>query len=649
MHLSIYLSTALRSQSGEALLLPDRVAKDISAWVREEGMSGKTFLALSEADLEGMHLSTIWRTALLSASRTLRQELLNGRICVDSSSPVSGLQLESELKGKGAYSDGSFGSPDKFVATSNSNSKGYTSDSSSSSVDLSFASNLALPGEKDKGGRRYKYRTVGRSSGKAKGKAGGKVRGMVESWERSGSESEGGGAGAPSSIQTASVGSHFQPAEIPFHGTLASEQRAGEEDEEPSIETLISQSRSKRGKHDSLGARAWEKFDAAEDATGVDGGKKGLVTVKRVPVSGSVPDGGSVGKHIGVQDGLDINAGSVRRVFSGSSSRTIVGWEDDDDDQSRQLITVKNLSGPADDRIIDHSHSPSSKKEQGSGSFRSNGKGSSRRMVTAIFSAEPKSMPASIPVPGGGDLAGGTHLDVENIPSPPPLPPPEIPATTGRDEDLELRLQVELPRQRDAETQTEIEQSGQIQKDLMQPPKVQSQKDVLGPVAEVAEEEQQQREAELMIEIARDSELELELEADLTHTKMLVEVFTQRLDEVERKVEDMEERQRQCECEEQAKIIHSRSISPSPTPTSTTASTGATLFTRALSYIYHSPSSSSSSSTSMSTDLTQTKDKKHPHDPPISALPSYVLLVSIGMCAIVLRVVFRRVVRGVKG
>lgn len=52
--LSIYLSTALRSRSGEeGLVLPERVVNDISAWVREKGIGGRTFLRWEEADLEG--------------------------------------------------------------------------------------------------------------------------------------------------------------------------------------------------------------------------------------------------------------------------------------------------------------------------------------------------------------------------------------------------------------------------------------------------------------------------------------------------------------------------------------------------------------------------------------------------------------------
>src|SRR5882762_1350592 len=186
--------------------------------------------------LHRMHLSTVWRTALLSASRQLRQDLLKGRIYVDSSSPAPSRIIDSapaspspgpakgdtDVIDRDSYvsrhwsrpnspssapcSMPEFGLPYDYedglpttIIDSHPNrpNEGYHSDSSNSSIDLSFASNLAIPISQRSGssaggsGRKYKYRTVGRSSGKMKGK--GRDRGMGESWERSGSESEGGG------------------------------------------------------------------------------------------------------------------------------------------------------------------------------------------------------------------------------------------------------------------------------------------------------------------------------------------------------------------------------------------------------------------------------------------------------------------------
>ncbi|KAL0060188.1 hypothetical protein AAF712_013035 [Marasmius tenuissimus] len=76
--LSIYLATALRiSGPGE---LPAPVANDIARFVRERKITGRVFLRLSEEELEAYGMNKLWRTALLSASRTLRQNVLKGRI-----------------------------------------------------------------------------------------------------------------------------------------------------------------------------------------------------------------------------------------------------------------------------------------------------------------------------------------------------------------------------------------------------------------------------------------------------------------------------------------------------------------------------------------------------------------------------------------
>ncbi|KAK1231710.1 hypothetical protein PQX77_005196 [Marasmius sp. AFHP31] len=76
--LSIYLATALRiSGPGE---LPAPVASDIARFVRERKITGRVFLRLSEEELEAYGMNKLWRTALLSSSRTLRQNVLKGRI-----------------------------------------------------------------------------------------------------------------------------------------------------------------------------------------------------------------------------------------------------------------------------------------------------------------------------------------------------------------------------------------------------------------------------------------------------------------------------------------------------------------------------------------------------------------------------------------
>ncbi|KAF9042668.1 hypothetical protein BDZ89DRAFT_1156218 [Hymenopellis radicata] len=78
--LSLYLSTTLRVRSRETLQLPAPVAQDIANFVRESKISGRSFLRMKEDDLAQFEINKLWRSALLSASRSLRQSVLKGRI-----------------------------------------------------------------------------------------------------------------------------------------------------------------------------------------------------------------------------------------------------------------------------------------------------------------------------------------------------------------------------------------------------------------------------------------------------------------------------------------------------------------------------------------------------------------------------------------
>lgn len=71
--LAKYLSTVLRVKSAP-------VANDIARFVKEKRMTGRVFLRLTEEDLEEYGLNKLWRAALLTASRNLRQNVLKGRI-----------------------------------------------------------------------------------------------------------------------------------------------------------------------------------------------------------------------------------------------------------------------------------------------------------------------------------------------------------------------------------------------------------------------------------------------------------------------------------------------------------------------------------------------------------------------------------------
>ncbi|KAF9259851.1 hypothetical protein L218DRAFT_933274, partial [Marasmius fiardii PR-910] len=78
--LSVYLATALRISGSGPGELPAPIANDIANFMRERRISGRVFLRLGEEELEGYGMNKLWRTALLSASRHLRQNVLKGRI-----------------------------------------------------------------------------------------------------------------------------------------------------------------------------------------------------------------------------------------------------------------------------------------------------------------------------------------------------------------------------------------------------------------------------------------------------------------------------------------------------------------------------------------------------------------------------------------
>ncbi|GAA5932226.1 uncharacterized protein JCM15063_001160 [Sporobolomyces koalae] len=71
-HLALYLS--------ETLSLHPALAADITAFIRNSRLSGRTFLRLKAADLEELGVNVRWRAALLEQGDQLRRESLGGRI-----------------------------------------------------------------------------------------------------------------------------------------------------------------------------------------------------------------------------------------------------------------------------------------------------------------------------------------------------------------------------------------------------------------------------------------------------------------------------------------------------------------------------------------------------------------------------------------
>ncbi|KDQ19283.1 hypothetical protein BOTBODRAFT_170400 [Botryobasidium botryosum FD-172 SS1] len=77
-HLSVYLSSALRLKGGGSV--PNRVAQDIAGFVVQQKLTGKSFLRLTDEDLDSTGVNQLWKDALLYSSRALRKNILKGRI-----------------------------------------------------------------------------------------------------------------------------------------------------------------------------------------------------------------------------------------------------------------------------------------------------------------------------------------------------------------------------------------------------------------------------------------------------------------------------------------------------------------------------------------------------------------------------------------
>ncbi|KLO17368.1 hypothetical protein SCHPADRAFT_937068 [Schizopora paradoxa] len=78
--LASYLITALRVKSSDSIPVPVPVARDIAVFIKEARLTGRAFIKLTEEDLDAMGVNTLWREALLNASKNLRQNVVKGRI-----------------------------------------------------------------------------------------------------------------------------------------------------------------------------------------------------------------------------------------------------------------------------------------------------------------------------------------------------------------------------------------------------------------------------------------------------------------------------------------------------------------------------------------------------------------------------------------
>ncbi|KAA1467250.1 hypothetical protein DENSPDRAFT_847425 [Dentipellis sp. KUC8613] len=331
--LAVYLTTALRvrSPSGEddGSTMPAAVARDIAGWVRDSKINGRTFLRWNDFDLEILGVSTLWRTALLNASRTLRQNVLRGRI---------------------------WGSP-----TDPSHDRGsipFLSDlyaSSSSSLDLSVSgSETSL--------RRGNALRVKRSHGH--------VRGMVDKWEREsvgsrrslshdgsayGSESESDAGDADVQSRRQSLADSPEKLDAPLPPVEPEKQSTAKlVEEEPSIEDLLASEPPPAS--GSWGAQAWENMNIGvtmkriEREPGDEKEQWDTVIAPRQASSGSGSGSlGSLRKKSKKGSSGRVNGGgkSERRVVTAIFSPTPASAEDGEKDIDAEVATEepKELDG----------------------------------------------------------------------------------------------------------------------------------------------------------------------------------------------------------------------------------------------------------------------------------------------------------------
>ena len=154
--------------------LPAPVARDIAALVRMKRITGRVFLRLNDEDLEGMGMNKLWREALLAASRTLRQNVLRGQIWgFENEGLPSPMASDEDLKQYSTASSGEESDNGGVLPSPVSDHSSLYSDDSEANENGDDLT-PSKPGRSRIQGR---FRT-------------GRVKGMVETFERSGSESD---------------------------------------------------------------------------------------------------------------------------------------------------------------------------------------------------------------------------------------------------------------------------------------------------------------------------------------------------------------------------------------------------------------------------------------------------------------------------
>ena len=216
-----------------------------------------------------MGMNKLWRTALLSASRSLRKNVLRGRIWGIGSPTHNDDDSQNHIFGE----PGDFEFDDTAPAFP---SALYSSSSSSSSVDLQTSASLPSLSALER---------LQRSPGKYRN---GRVKGMVQNYEQTRSRS---------GSEASDVG-EFGEKKRRLRAGSGSNVGADDASGEPTMESLLGGDRSDGG---SWGARAWE-----EDVTIGE-------TVKRSAPQPPVPGEGAVNGHnIGDAEELELQSDAQR-------------------------------------------------------------------------------------------------------------------------------------------------------------------------------------------------------------------------------------------------------------------------------------------------------------------------------------------------
>ncbi|KIJ62968.1 hypothetical protein HYDPIDRAFT_30098, partial [Hydnomerulius pinastri MD-312] len=289
-----YLSTSLRAGGG----LDYSSVEDVLECIRERGFTGRELLRLTDADLASTTLSDSQKARLLENSRTLRADVLRGRIYVDS----------YHSKEISDHSEDIYTRSMRSVKSSPFHNDLYRS--SISSVDLLLPPSSDLGADLPPSPAMSLHRTHSVSDASAqryrdlariRTRRRGKVKGLVETWEResgrastSGSEcsmSEGSVSGSDVESESGVEGQVYDtapPNESPSPLESSSPMAdstiilrnppppytsvGAQDEEEPSMEELLASSASVQG------ARAWEQDIGLGE------------TVKRIPIASVSPE-----------------------------------------------------------------------------------------------------------------------------------------------------------------------------------------------------------------------------------------------------------------------------------------------------------------------------------------------------------------------